>query len=102
MLRIAIKNGNTQPRYLANIEDRTATDLGNMAVYGEQMKYYPEQKSFNVWPVCDPVNIDKRRSEIRLILIAEHLKNRFDFEWKLEEQIERSEEFEKKLQCKSK
>lgn len=28
--------------------------------------------------------------------IAEHLKNRFDFEWNLEEQIRRSAEFEKR------
>ena len=59
------------------------------------MKYYPETKSFNVWPVYDPVNIDKRRAEIGLGPIAAHLKNRFNFEWKLEEQLERTAEFEK-------
>lgn len=95
MLRKAVKTGNTPPRYLVNIEDRTATDLGKMQVYGEQMKYYPETKSFNIWPVYDPTNIDKRRAEIGLIPIAEHLKNRFDFEWNLEEQIKRTKAFEK-------
>lgn len=40
------------------------------------------------------VNIDKRRAEIGLIPIAEHLKNRFDFDWNLEEQIKRTEAFE--------
>jgi hypothetical protein len=95
MLRKAVKTGNTPPRYLGNIEDRTASDLGKMQVYGEQMKYYPETKSFNVWPVYDPTNIDKRRAEIGLIPITGHLKNRFDFEWDLEEQIKRTAEFEK-------
>ncbi|MFT4737494.1 MAG: hypothetical protein ACI92W_001608, partial [Paraglaciecola sp.] len=52
-------------------------------------------KTFNVWPVLDPINIDKRRAEIGLIPIAEHLRARFDFEWNMEEQIARTEAFEK-------
>ena len=28
-----------------------------------QMKYCPETKSFNVWPVFDPNNIDERRAK---------------------------------------
>jgi hypothetical protein len=60
------------------------------------MKYYPETKSFNLWPVFDPENIDKRRTEIGLDSIAIFLKNRFNFEWNLEEQMERTAEFERK------
>jgi len=91
-----------QARYLVRAEDRIATDKGELQIYGGQMKYYPETKSFNVWPVHDPVNIDKRRAEIGLEPIAGFLKNRFDFEWNLEEQIKRSEEFEKESQIKNK
>ena len=58
------------------------------------MKYYPDTKSFNLWPRFDHVNIDIRRAEIVLDSIAIFLKNRFDFEWNLEEQIKRIEEFE--------
>ena len=58
------------------------------------MKYYPETKTFNVWPVKDPINIDKRRAEIGLAPIGEYLKNRFDFDWNLEEQIKRSKVFQ--------
>jgi hypothetical protein len=57
------------------------------------MKYYPDTKSFNVWPVYDPANIDKRRAIIGLGPIKEFLKQRFDFDWNLEEQIERTEAF---------
>jgi hypothetical protein len=64
------------------------------------MKFYPETKSFNVWPVFDPVNIDKRRAEIGLGPIAEFLMARFDFEWDLEEQIKRSEAFEAEKKLK--
>ena len=95
MMRQAVLDKKLEPRYLVRAEDRLATDNGELQIYGGQMKYYPETKSFNVWPVYDPVNIDKRRAEIGLGPIAEHLKSRFDFEWNLEEQIRRTEEFEK-------
>ena len=94
LMRQAVKEQQLSPQLLVRAEDRLATDRGEPQLYGGQMKYYPETKSFNVWPVYDPVNIDKRRAEIGLGPIAEHLKNRFDFEWNLEEQIKRTEEFE--------
>lgn len=98
MMQKAVKEKALDPRLLARAEDRLATDRGDLQIYGGQMKYYPETKSFNVWPVLDPINIDKRRAEIGLEPIAEFLKNRFDFEWNLEEQIKRTKEFERKKQ----
>lgn len=95
MMRQAVFDENLDPRLLVRAEDRIATDKGELQIYGGQMKYYPETQSFNVWPVYDPVNIDVRRAEIGLEPIAEYLKNRFDFEWDLEEQIKRTEEFER-------
>ena len=94
MMKQAVLDNKLDPALLVRAEDRLATDRGELQIYGGQMKYYPETKSFNVWPVYDPVNIDKRRAEIGLGPIAEHLKNRFDFEWNLEEQIQRTKEFE--------
>ena len=95
MIRQAVKDKKLHPRFLVRTEDRIATERGDLQIYGGQMKYYPETKSFNVWPVYDPVNIDKRRSEIGLEPISEFLKRRFNFEWNLEEQIKRTSEFEK-------
>ena len=95
MMRQAVKDKKLEPRFLVRAEDRIATEKGELQIYGGQMKYYPETKSFNLWPVFDPENIDKRRAEIGLGPIAEFLKNRFDFEWNLEEQINRTAEFEK-------
>jgi len=102
MMRQAVKEKKLEPRFLVRAEDRIATERGDLQIYGGQMKYYPETKSFNVWPVFDPANIDKRRAEIGLEPIAEFLKNRFDFEWNLEEQIKRSEKFEKERLLKNK
>lgn len=95
LMQQAVQDEQLNPQLLVRAEDRLATDRGEPQIYGGQMKYYPETKSFNVWPVYDPVNIDKRRAEIGLGPIADHLKVRFDFEWNLEEQIKRTEEFEK-------
>ena len=94
LMKQAVVNKKLEARFLVRAEDRIATDKGELQIYGGQMKYYPETKSFNVWPVFDPINIDKRRAEIGLEPIALFLKNRFDFIWNLEEQIKRSEAFE--------
>lgn len=102
IMQTAVEEKELAPRLLARAEDRLATDRGDLQIYGGQMKYYPETKSFNVWPVYDPVNIDKRRAKIGLEPITDHLKNRFNFEWNLEEQIKRTEEFEKERQIKKK
>ncbi|MBW1296271.1 DUF6624 domain-containing protein [Aquimarina litoralis] len=93
LMRQAVKEKKLEARFLVRAEDRIATKKGELQVYGGQMKYYPETKSFNVWPVLDPKNVDKRRAKIGLQPIAVFLKNRFDFEWNLEEQIKRTEEF---------
>jgi|GEM_PF-2388307 len=94
MMRQAVQEGNLHPRFLVRAEDRIATDRGDLQIYGGQMKYYPETKSFNVWPVFDPANIDERRAKIGLGPIADHLMSRFSFEWRLEEQLQRTREFE--------
>ena len=95
MMKQAVLDNKLEARWLVRAQDRLATDKGELQIYGGQMKYYPETKSFNVWPVYDPENIDERRAEIGLEPIAQFLKNRFDFEWDLEEQIQRTEDFKK-------
>ncbi len=102
LMKQAVIEKKLEPRFLVRAEDRIATEAGEPQIYGGQMKYYPETKSFNVWPVYDPVNIDKRRAEIGLEPIAKFLKNRFNFEWNLKEQIKRTVEFEKQRQHKNK
>ncbi|WP_238474475.1 DUF6624 domain-containing protein [Maribacter algarum] len=94
MMKKAVLDKKLAPRLLVRAEDRIATDKGELQIYGGQMKYYPETKSFNLWPVYDPANIDERRAKIGLEPIAVFLKRRFDFEWNLEEQMERTRAFE--------
>lgn len=95
LMRQAVKDKKLEPRFLVRAEDRIATERGDLQIYGGQMKYYPETKSFNLWPVFEPENIDKRRTAIGLDSIAVFLKNRFDFDWNLEEQKKRTAEFKR-------
>ncbi|MEO0527153.1 MAG: DUF6624 domain-containing protein [Bacteroidota bacterium] len=98
MMRKAVKENELRPGLLARAEDRIATDQGELQIYGGQIKYYPETKSFNVWPIMDPENVDERRLGIGLEPMAEFLKNRkFPIEWNLDEQIKRTAEFKEKL-----
>ncbi|MDF0717675.1 hypothetical protein PY092_16040 [Muricauda sp. 334s03] len=97
LMRQATKNKELSPWLLARTEDRIATDRGQLQIYGGQIKYYPETDSFDVWPIIDPENVDKRRAEIGLEPMAEYLKNRrFPLEWNLENQIKRTAEFKSK------
>lgn len=93
LMRSAVEMHKLEPYLLARAEDRLATDANQLQIYGGQIKYYPETKSFDVWPIYDPVNVDKRRKAIGLGPIADFLKNRFDLEWNVEEQIRRTELF---------
>ena len=75
------------------------TETYDIGIYKDNhIKYYPETKTLNVWPVFDPVNVNKRRAEIGLEPIAEFLKIRFEIEWDLTEQLKRTEEFKKEQQ----
>ena len=103
IMRKAVEEKQLAPRLLARAEDRLATDRGDLQIYGGQIKYYPETKSFNVWPVIDPWNVDQRRAEIGLEPMADFLSNlRSPMEWNLEEQIKRTEEFKKEKQNSNK
>lgn len=94
MMREAVKMKKLSPWLLGRTEDRIATEAGKPQIYGGQVKYYPETKSFDVWPILDPENVDARRAEIGLEPMAEFLKTRRPpLEWDLEAQIKRTEAF---------
>lgn len=94
LMRKAVKDKELSARFLVRAEDRIATDKNELQIYGGQLKYYPESKSFNFWPIKDPENLEKRRAEMGLESISEFLKRkRVELEWNLEEQIKRTEDF---------
>jgi len=103
MMKVAVREKKLEPRFLARAEDRLATDKGELQIYGGQVKFYPETKTFDVWPIFDPEHVDERRAEIGLGPIAEFLgSDRFQLEWNIEDQIKRTKEFERKRQLEMK
>ena len=46
MMKQAVKDKKLNPQLLVRAEDRIATERGDLQIYGGQMKYYPETKSF--------------------------------------------------------
>lgn len=94
MMEQAVKDKILEPRFYVRAVDRIATDNNELQIYGGQVKYYPETKSFNLWPIKDPANVNKRRAEMGMNSIEEFLKQkRVSLEWNVEEQIKRTEAF---------
>ncbi len=100
IMKKAVMDGKLSPRFLARAEDRIATERGDLQVYGTQIKYYSETLNFNVWPIYDPSNVDKRRAEIGLEPISEFLNRKLNIDWDLDDQIKRTVEFEKEQENK--
>ncbi|WP_282079309.1 DUF6624 domain-containing protein [Aquimarina algiphila] len=93
VMREAAKKGDVYPRNLAYLEDRVASKQGKLQIYGSQVKYYPETKVFDVWPIVDPMNVDERRKSVGLGPLAAHLKTRFKLDWDLKKQLKRTADF---------
>lgn len=72
MMREAAKKGNAKPSALAYLEDRVALREGNKQIYGSQILTNPFTKKNFIAPLEDPDNVDKRRSQVGLGLLAEY------------------------------
>lgn len=102
MMKEATRKGNVVSGDLAHLQDRIASKTEKPQIYGSTIKRYHETGIFDVWPIIDPANVDKRRSSVGLEPIAEYLNNRFGLDWNIEEQIKRTAEFEKERNKKKK
>lgn len=75
MMREAVKNKNATGTALALLEDRVALEEGKRQVYGSQIGRDNETNKNYVLPLDDPDNVDKRRAEVGLGLLAEYVKS---------------------------
>ena len=100
IMKKAVQQGHCRARYLTSIEDRIATDRGALQIYGNQVKYYPETKTFDVWPIQNPAEVDQRRAKVGLRPIAIRLKSRFNLDWDLDKQKIRTATFLKEKENK--
>ncbi len=94
MMREAVKNGNASSSSLALLEDRVALGEGKKQMYGSQIGRNTKTNEYYVLPLEDPDDVDKRRSEVGLGLLAEYVKH-WDINWNIEEYKKNLPEIEK-------
>ena len=82
LMREAVKNGNAAPSNLALLEDRVLMRQGKKQIYGSQIARN-DKGEYYVFPMTDPDNIDKLRSEMGLQSIADYVKN-WNIVWDVE------------------
>lgn len=95
MMREAVKIGNVNESALALLEDRVALGEGKKQIYGSRIGYDNETNKTFVLLLEDPDNIDKRRAEVGLGLLADYVK-RWDIIWNIEEYKKQLPEIEEK------
>ena len=94
VIRKAATEKKAKPSQLALFEDRVNMYQGKKQVYGSQIRFtYNDDGSrkCEVYAIEDPINVDKRRTEIGLNPITEYLKQ-FGITWDLEAYIKAQEE----------
>ena len=84
MMREAVKKGNAQASNLALLEDRVALRHGKRQIYGSQIGYDNQTKTYFVSPLEDPDNVDKRRAQVGLEPLSEYL-NHWQLKWDVEQ-----------------
>ena len=75
LMNEAMKKGEIEPRHLALLEDRILMREGKKQIYGSQLKRDEATGKYELWPIEDEENLDKRRASVGLEPIAEYLKN---------------------------
>lgn len=74
LIQEAMKKGEIQPGNVALLEDRILMREGKKQIYGSQLKRNDKTGKYEMWPVEDEENLDKRRASVGLEPIAEYLK----------------------------
>jgi len=93
MMREAVINGNAHTSHLALLEDRVACGKGQKQIYGSQIGQNQETGEYNVLPLVDPDNVDKRREEVGLGPIQDYV-SMWGIIWDVEEYKKKLPEFE--------
>lgn len=94
-MREAVKNKKASGSSLALLEDRVALGEGKRQIFGSQIGRDTETGKYFVLPLEDPDNVDKKRAEVGLGLLADYVK-RWQIEWNVEEYKRQLPEIEAK------
>lgn len=80
ILKEALKNKTLSPEDFALFKDRLALENGNKQVYGTQVQKNVRTGKYEVCPLIDPKNVNKRRESVGLGPIQPYLKL-WDIKW---------------------
>ena len=83
-IKAACEAGQGSCMEYAKIHDRILVDEGKEQLYGMQFRYNKERK-LEPFPIEKPEKVDKRRKAIGLEPLAEYLKRKIDYDWKVEQ-----------------
>jgi tetratricopeptide (TPR) repeat protein len=75
LMRNAFKHGNMSGRHIALIEDRVKMFNNEKQIYGTQVRLNTETNKWELYPIEDEENVNKRRAIVGLNPIEEYLKN---------------------------
>jgi tetratricopeptide (TPR) repeat protein len=80
-IKMAVDKGDLSKNSLAYLTDKILTKEGKKQLYGTQLKYSHETKSYKFKPIEDEKNVNERRKLVGLGPIEDYAKN-FGFEYK--------------------
>ncbi len=66
IMREAVNNGKALKRELAYLEDRVLKNQGKNQIYGTQSYLNENTNKLELWPINDPMNLNKRREAMGL------------------------------------
>lgn len=75
MIKTAVEKGDIRKSSLAYLTDKILTKEGKRQLYGTQLKYSYQTKSYQFKPIEDEKNVNIRRSQVGLEPIEEYGKN---------------------------
>lgn len=89
----------TNTSSLALLENRIALREGRKQIYGSQIGTNPNTKKQYVFPLDDPDNVNKRRSDVGLGTLTDYVKN-WNITWNVKNYKKELPEIEKLSQPK--
>lgn len=87
MVRDAVGKGKADANWLALLEDRVAIRQGRKQIFGSQLKKYDAGSLYQIRPLEDPENVDKRRAVVGLEPLQEYVAQ-WDIIWNPKEYLE--------------
>lgn len=83
MMKEAQKKGKASANFVTTLEDRIAIGEGRKQIYGSQLELNSKTKKYQVSPVIEPENLDKRRLAAGLSTMSDYLKQ-WGLQWSLD------------------